>query len=155
MYELLANKTVTTDTHINSIAEDIEGSYEQYRQSTNEVHKAVEKSIIRWSNKTALLSQISQSNYTSLLMQTPIGQAGKVLSSFDKVLPKSRLKRSVFRQLFAPLEDIKLSTNDQIFDDFDLFHQMEKEFEEDIIKDEDGLLLNASRKYLQERNSKT
>jgi protein AATF/BFR2 len=106
--------------------DDVELLYEHYRSSTEAAHKAVEKSIVKWSNKTALLSQISQSNYTSLLMQTPIGQAGKVLTSLDKVLPKSRLKRSVFRQLFAPPEDIKQTTNDQIFDDFDLFHQLEK-----------------------------
>lgn len=41
----------------------------------------------------------------------------------------------MFRQLFAPAEDIKQSTNDQIFDDFELYHQLQREFEEEIIKD--------------------
>lgn len=91
--EKLAVKTGAAEPHINKDIDDVELLYSNYRRSIEPVHKGVEKSIIKWSNKTALLSQISQSNYTSLLMQTPIGQAGKVLTSLDKVLPKSRLKR--------------------------------------------------------------
>jgi hypothetical protein len=104
LYEELASKTInkpvqfSTDDH-GSVTQQ----YESYVAAIGPSHKAVEQSIIKWSNKTALLSQISQSNYTSLLMQTPIGQAGKVLTSLDKVLPKSRLKRGVFRTLFSSL----------------------------------------------------
>lgn len=62
----------------------------------------IEEGIVKWSNKTALLSQLSQSNYSSLIMQTPVGQANKVMSNLDKVLHKHQMKRAVFRTLFHP-----------------------------------------------------
>jgi hypothetical protein len=56
--------------------------------------------LIKWSNKTALLTQ-SKNSFQSLLMQTPIGQAQKIFtSSLDKLLAKARLKRTTFKILF-------------------------------------------------------
>lgn len=107
-------------------------TYKHYRQETRELSRFLEESLVRWSNKTSLLGQVGSSGYSSLLMQTPVGQAQKVLTSLDKILPKARLKRGVFRTLFSPAEEIRNSQNEQVFDDFELFHQVARSYEEHL-----------------------
>ena len=57
-------------------------------------------------------------------MQTPIGQAKKIVEQWDRTSNKCQQKRSSFRVLFEKEEDIKNSTNHQIFDDFELFNEL-------------------------------
>jgi len=54
---------------------------------------------VKWSQKTNLIN-ISSSHYTSLLMQTPVGQAKKILSNWDRVKNKCQQKRGIFKVLF-------------------------------------------------------
>ena len=84
-----------TETKLN-----VEGMYSAYQSNANEWKNDVEESLIKWSNKTALLSQ-SKNSFQSLLMQTPIGQTQKIITStLDKLLAKSKLKRTSFKVLF-------------------------------------------------------
>ena len=106
---------------------DIEGLYSQYQNTSSQWTKKVEESLIRWSNKTALLSQ-SRNNFQSLVMQTPVGQAQKIFSALDKVINKARLKRNTFKILFEEPATIKETSNPQIFDDQDFFHEISKTY---------------------------
>lgn len=83
--------------------------------------------MIKWSNKTSLIN-VSSSHYSSLLMQTPVGQAKKILSNWDRVKSKCQQKRNTFRILFQDEENVRNSTDPQIFDDFELFTELERGF---------------------------
>lgn len=53
----------------------------------------VEKELIKWSQKTSFLSSSSSTHLNSLLMQTPVGQAKKVLSNWERMVNKCQQKR--------------------------------------------------------------
>ncbi len=57
-------------------------------------------------------------------MQTPVGQAKKVLSNWDRVKAKCQQKRGTFRILFQDDENIRASSDPQIFDDHELFTEL-------------------------------
>ena len=61
----------------------------------------MEEEIINWSKRTTLLrNTASKSQFNSLLMQTPVGQAKKAVEDWEKVSKKCQQKRSPFRILF-------------------------------------------------------
>lgn len=61
----------------------------------------MEDQIVNWSQRTILLkNSTSKSQYNSLLMQTPVGQAKKVITDWEKVSKKCQMKRSPFKILF-------------------------------------------------------
>ena len=112
---------------------NVEGLYSAYQSVSSQWTKTLEESLIKWSNKTALLTQ-SKNNFQSLIMQTPIGQAQKIFSALDKVMVKSRLKRSTFKILFEESGNIKETADPQIFDDQDFFYDISKAYENKIEK---------------------
>jgi hypothetical protein len=59
-------------------------------------------------------------------MQTPVGQAKKVVEQWTRASSKCQQKRSTFKILFENEEDIRSSSNPQIFDDYELFNELEK-----------------------------
>jgi len=61
----------------------------------------MEEEIINWSQRTTLLrNSTSKSQYNSLMMQTPIGQAKKAIEDWDKVSKKCQQKRGPIKILF-------------------------------------------------------
>lgn len=61
----------------------------------------MEDQIVNWSQRTILLkNSTSKSQYNSLLMQTPVGQAKKVITDWEKVSKKCQMKRSPFKIFF-------------------------------------------------------
>ena len=98
----------------------------------------MEQEIISWSQRTNLLRNTSQHNrsqYNSLLMQTPIGQAEKVIKDWDRVSKKCQQKRAPFRIFFEPENNIQETHNPQIYDDLDLMQEVQKIYEQEIEKD--------------------
>ena len=91
--------------------------HKQFSHQQEEVVRGAEKELIKWSNKTSLIN-VSSSHYSSLLMQTPVGQTKKILSNWDRVKSKCQQKRGTFRVLFQDEENVRNSTDPQIFDDF-------------------------------------
>ena len=65
-------------------------------------------------------------------MQTPIGQTKKIMGDWDRVSKKAQQKRSVFKVLFEDDENIKEASDKQIFDDFDLYQEVQKQYEKHI-----------------------
>lgn len=59
-------------------------------------------------------------------MQTPVGQAKKIVEQWPRASSKCQQKRSSFKILFETDEDIRNSAHPQIFDDFELFNELEK-----------------------------
>ena len=57
-------------------------------------------------------------------MQTPIGQAKKIVSSWDRAKNKCQHKRGTFRILFRDEENVRETSDAQIFDDFELFTEL-------------------------------
>jgi hypothetical protein len=57
-------------------------------------------------------------------MQTPVGQAKKVVEQWARASTKCQQKRSTFKILFQSEEDIRSSSNAQIFDDYELFNEL-------------------------------
>lgn len=92
---------------------------------------SAEQLLVKWSQKTSLIS-LNASLYSSLLMQTPVGQARKVVESWDRAKHKSQQKRGTFKVLFEDAEEIRENTHPQIFDDFELFHELEKSYVNDV-----------------------
>ena len=75
--------------------------------------------MIKWSQKTNLLSTNNKNaHYSSLIMQTPIGQVQKIMSNWSRSSIKCQQKRSAFKILFQPPDDIHQYSSPQIFDDF-------------------------------------
>ena len=68
----------------------------------------------------------SNKQYSYLIMQTPIGQANKVVENFERAANKSQQKRSTFKILFEPEENIRMPNCKEIYDDQDYFHELEK-----------------------------
>jgi protein AATF/BFR2 len=87
-------------------------------------------------------------------MQTPVGQAKKILSNWDRVKSKCQQKRGTFRILFQDEENVRNSTDPQIFDDFELFAELEKGFINDI-QDDSDFRINDTLRYLRNRENKT
>ena len=73
--------------------------YNQFNSAQSGLIKETEKQLVKWSQKTALLN-VSASHYSSLLMQTPVGQAKKVIEQWTRASSKCQQKRSTFKILF-------------------------------------------------------
>ena len=54
-------------------------------------------------------------------MQTPVGQAKKIVANWDRVKNKCQQKRGTFRILFREEDNVRTTSDPQIFDDFELF----------------------------------
>lgn len=113
--------------------------------------KAIEKELIKWSQKTTLLNRNSSSQYSSLIMQTPIGQAKKITGAWDRVAKKSQNKRGTFRILFEEEENVKEGTDDQIYDDYELYHEVEKSYLSQM-EENDQFRVSDTMKYLKQRD---
>lgn len=62
---------------------NIEAIYNRFSETTKLLEKEVEKDLIKWSQKTTLLNRTNSSaQYSSLIMQTPVGQAKKILTNW-------------------------------------------------------------------------
>jgi hypothetical protein len=61
-------------------------------------------------------------------MQTPIGQAKKVLQNWERMASKCQQKRGreMFKILFEPEDNIHELSHPEIYDDYDLFIELEK-----------------------------
>ena len=81
------------------------------------ISRNTEKELIKWSHKTNLIN-VSSSHYSSMLMQTPIGQAKKIVSNWDRVKAKCQHKRGTFRILCKEEANVRETADPQIFDDF-------------------------------------
>ncbi len=101
--------------------------HQNFTNEAEEISKNTEKELVKWSQKTNLIN-ISSSHYTSLLMQTPVGQAKKIMTNWDRIKNKCQQKRGIFKILFEDEENVRESTDPQIFDDFELFTELEKNF---------------------------
>lgn len=89
----------------------------------------MEEEVINWSQRTTLLrNSTSKSQYNSLLMQTPIGQAKKAVEDWEKVSKKCQLKRTPMRILFEGEENLRENTHPSIYDDQDLLQEVQKTF---------------------------
>lgn len=111
-----------------------------------------EKELIKWSHKTNLIN-VSTSHYSSLLMQTPVGQAKKIVSNWERIKNKSMQKRGTFRILFREEENVRNNSDPQIFDDYELFAEMEKGFISDV-NDEQDFRISDTLKYLKNRENR-
>ena len=54
-------------------------------------------------------------------MQTPVGQAKKIMSNWNRVKGKCQQKRGIFKILFEDEENVREMADPEIFDDFELF----------------------------------
>lgn len=70
------------------------------------VGESTKKELIKWSHKTSLIN-VSASHYSSLLMQTPVGQTQKIVSNWERVKSKCQQKRGTFRILFREEENVR------------------------------------------------
>jgi hypothetical protein len=113
------------------------------------VSRSTEKELIKWSHKTNLIN-VSSSHYSSLLMQTPVGQTKKIVTNWERVKGKCQHKRSTFRILFREEENVRETSDPQIFDDFELFAELEKEFISEV-QDEQDFRISDTLKYLKSR----
>ena len=95
----------------------VEGLHQLFMQEQEKLVKESEQLLVKWSQKTNLIN-LNSSRYSALLMQTPVGQARKVVENWDRVKHKSQQKRGTFRVLFEEEEEVRELTHPQIFDDF-------------------------------------
>lgn len=86
-------------------------------------------------------------------MQTPIGQTKKVLANWERVCAKSQNKRSTFKVLFQDDENIRVTSDSQIFDDFDLFNELEKVYVSEI-EDDNDFRISDTLQYLKNRQAR-
>lgn len=134
---------------------DIEAVTSEYLNQNQEVQKLIDQNITQWSQKTNILSQNLKKSGMDALIQTPIGQAQKALKNYNFILTKSQLKRDVFRILGTEQDNLHEQTNEEIFDDGELYHELLKnymnEFNQENQADDDGLVMNNTKLYLLKR----
>ena len=87
-------------------------------------------------------------------MQTPIGQTQKIVSNWDRVKGKCQHKRNTFRILFREEDNARETTDPQIFDDYELFMELEKGFISDV-QDEQDFRISDTLKYLKSRENRS
>lgn len=84
-------------------------------------------------------------------MQTPIGQTKKIMNDWERVSKKSQQKRSAFKVLFKEDDNIKETYDKEIFDDFDFYQEVQKQYEKHVENDEDDFRISDTMKHLKER----
>lgn len=85
-------------------------------------------------------------------MQTPVGQTKKIMKDWKRVSSKAQQKRSIFKILFENPENVKQVSNENIYDDFDLYQEVEKLYEKQVEEeDEDDFRISDTMKHLKER----
>jgi len=91
--------------------------YKAFTEKASTVGESTKKELIKWSHKTSLIN-VSASHYSSLLMQTPVGQTQKIVSNWERAKSKCQHKRSTFKILFREEENARETSDPQIFDDY-------------------------------------
>lgn len=87
------------------------------------------------------------------MMQTPVGQAKKVVAGWERVAAKAQAKRATFRILFEEEENVKVPTDKQIFDDFDLFTELERIYIAEV-EDDNDFRISDTLRYLRNREAR-
>jgi protein AATF/BFR2 len=85
-------------------------------------------------------------------MQTPIGQANKVIEDWAKVSKKCQQKRHPIRILFEAEDSLSLPTDINIYDDPDLLQEIQKVYEQDLDRENNDFLVNDTLQYLENRH---
>ena len=83
-------------------------------------------------------------------MQTPVGQTKKILTNWERAKAKCQHKRGTFRILFRDEENVRETSDPQIFDDYELFTELEKGYVSNV-QDEQDFRISDTLKYLKNR----
>ncbi|KAM3136169.1 hypothetical protein pb186bvf_011791 [Paramecium bursaria] len=133
-------KTKTTQQNISTInqniSQNIDKLVEMHKQLypkdiddldqyLAESYENVKDDILKWSQKTAMISSLRTQN--NFLMQTPIGQTNKAMQNKEKLYLKTQLKRSIYRILGEDAQDMNEMVNKNIYDDNDFYIDLLKE----------------------------
>ncbi|EAR84833.2 apoptosis antagonizing transcription factor (macronuclear) [Tetrahymena thermophila SB210] len=159
LQKFINHNNIVRDQYENENELNIKSMWQQFEESFDNMHNWMEENILKWSQKTQLLNSINlKRNGMSALIHTPIGQTQKAMQQIDNLIYKSQLKRTSFRILGRDISNVQKETDQEIFDDSDLYHELLKEYMTEIEENkevgEDGLLFDSTRLYLLERKLK-
>ncbi|KAL4487102.1 hypothetical protein ABPG72_001554 [Tetrahymena utriculariae] len=159
LQKFINHNNITRDQYENEHELNIQNMWQQFEESFDNMHNWMEENILKWSQKTQLLNSINlKRNGMGALIHTPVGQTQKTMQQIENLIYKSQLKRTSFRILGRDISNVQKETDQEIYDDSDLYHELLKEYMAEIEENkevgEDGLLFDSTRLYLLERKLK-